>query len=674
MTLLIELYLLHGKDTYIDRGVAWGVFPLCDNNFNLLEGKFKCPFLRGHYDSKIDRFSKIEDLIMTDLDHWLCNLYFQVIKLPTFENEQDYEVFVQLPQEFLRYASHDEKNSEFEDAKKSVLQRDESKHLHHHQVTTSSIFYEQGQPLASYRHLNIQKELIPSTVENMESQLNIMKGEMDISKETQTKMNQKSLMQYVQVEEIAEQRTVRNLKQKMHKKGIPRNKVVPYVDKQALLLKEDFDTHQKKGKNATFEKRCHSTQKSETDIVKPMEQCSASTSYLEELEKHRFAVCSKTLNGMHMYQRIVKHTKLAIWAVFSEMEIGQWRSRDFWSIILMMTLMWFLRLYLHYCSQWLFLQAISIPVVKFTFYPHTVELNYQSSLLHIKEELGVVVIGPISLNVSMLIMILLRWSCQMLFNSFPTIMSKSIIACGLWTMLDPLAVLLMDAFLGRLSYSAEKPIGDAAKLYWIFYRTEQSGTPGIFITMLVYIMIFIISFSVLYLYLLRLHKESWILDVFQRISCNEELFYVPCDLEISNQEMSQIVQKAEQWRGINGERRKVTVYDYNRKKEASRKTSGSYNQQPGHLHSMTFEDDTNDITTHVLIYTIHLSGFQELYRQFLRLPDGAIVEIFGDCSGINQLPNEVSSTVKEHHNELESLDGNSTTADLRERKKSTTSC
>lgn len=59
-----------------------------------------------------------------------------------------------------------------------------------------------------------------------------------------------------------------------------------------------------------------------------------------------------------------------------------------------------------------------------------------------------VVVGPMSLNISMLAMILLRWSCQILFHSFPTILSKFIIALGLWTVLDPLAVFIVDAFLG----------------------------------------------------------------------------------------------------------------------------------------------------------------------------------------------------------------------------------
>lgn len=34
-----------------------------------------------------------------------------------------------------------------------------------------------------------------------------------------------------------------------------------------------------------------------------------------------------------------------------------------------------------------------------------------------------------------------------------------------------------------------------------------------------------------------------------------------------------------------------------------------------------------EITTHVSIHTIHLDGLRELHRHFLRLPDGAVVEV-----------------------------------------------
>ncbi|XP_068092986.1 uncharacterized protein [Hyperolius riggenbachi] len=616
-----------------------------------------------------------------DVEITMNHTVHTIIKLPLHVNEQkEYDFFVQLPQEFLTYTSHDEKKPDNGKDVQNPLTR--CKQSCHHYQSGLLFSYSQGQPLASQREPNVHKELTPSTVKDMEPHYNVKKGkERNTLNEAHTKLHQTSLTQVVQVEEISEENTLRHIRRKMCKKGgIPRNKVVPFMDKQssAVTTKEDFDIAKKKWEKPHPELHFQWTPKVDLISNKHVDKCSTASSYLDELEKHHYSVCNKTMKEIHMYQKIAKHTTLIIWAVFSELDMGQWRSHDFWTVMLMMTLMWFMRLYLHYCSQWLFLQAISIPVLHFAFYPHTVELTYQHSLMHTGEELFMVVVGPMSLNISMFLMILLRWSCQILFHSFPAILSKFIIALGLWTVLDPLAVFIVDAFLGRLSYSAERPIADAAKLYWYFFRTDQSGTPGILITLLIYTMIFIISSSVLYIYFLRIHKESWILDVFQRISCDEGLSPMPYDLEISNQELSQIIRKAEQWRGINGERRKVSVYDYVWKKEITRKSS-LINPEVCHLENQASAtdhgDSAKDITTHILIYTIHLKGFRDLYRQFLRLPDGAIVEIFGDVNGVNLLPNEVSNEAEEHGKQIYSpACDTATTMDVRERKKTTASC
>lgn len=40
--------------------------------------RFRTPLLRGEPSTRLDQFKKIEALISSDLDHWLCNLYFQV--------------------------------------------------------------------------------------------------------------------------------------------------------------------------------------------------------------------------------------------------------------------------------------------------------------------------------------------------------------------------------------------------------------------------------------------------------------------------------------------------------------------------------------------------------------------------------------------------------------------
>lgn len=39
-----------------------------------------------------------------------------------------------------------------------------------------------------------------------------------------------------------------------------------------------------------------------------------------------------------------------------------------------------------------------------------------------------------------------------------------------------------------------------------------------------------------------------------------------------------------------------------------------------------------EVTTHLSIYMLDLSGSRRLYRHFLRLPDGAVCELFGNMS------------------------------------------
>lgn len=55
----------------------------------------------------------------------------------------------------------------------------------------------------------------------------------------------------------------------------------------------------------------------------------------------------------------------------------------------------------------------------------------------------------------------------------------------------------------RLAYSPDVPVGDAAKLYWHFRRAGQSGFAGVIITLFLYAVLFLLSATVLFIYLLR---------------------------------------------------------------------------------------------------------------------------------------------------------------------------
>ena len=65
----------------------------------------------------------------------------------------------------------------------------------------------------------------------------------------------------------------------------------------------------------------------------------------------------------------------------------------------------------------------------------------------------------------------------------------------------------------------------------------------------------------------RLYNNGRMLDMYWRLHSSEDEIYIPYDLEISLPELDTICKKAEQWRGEEGERRKVAVYDYNWEEE-----------------------------------------------------------------------------------------------------------
>ncbi|KAL7840915.1 hypothetical protein AOLI_G00262380 [Acnodon oligacanthus] len=80
--LVFRLLSLPSEQSPVSSVVGWGAFPVCDCSLTLIQGSFRTPLLRGRPHPGLDQFSKIEKLLATDLDNWLCNLYFKVRRLP----------------------------------------------------------------------------------------------------------------------------------------------------------------------------------------------------------------------------------------------------------------------------------------------------------------------------------------------------------------------------------------------------------------------------------------------------------------------------------------------------------------------------------------------------------------------------------------------------------------
>ena len=85
---------------------------------------------------------------------------------------------------------------------------------------------------------------------------------------------------------------------------------------------------------------------------------------------------------------------------------------------------------------------------RFELLPYSVNLNYQSSLLHTNELVAVVILGPLTNIAVLCLMVFAAWLCQKVAGSFPTLLCKLVIVFGIHAFLDPILIAAVDAPIG----------------------------------------------------------------------------------------------------------------------------------------------------------------------------------------------------------------------------------
>jgi hypothetical protein len=307
----------------------------------------------------------------------------------------------------------------------------------------------------------------------------------------------------------------------------------------------------------------------------------------------------------------------------SDLAFAGWRSLDFWIQLTVIFIALYLRVYLHYLAQWLFLRSLRVPVYDLNPTPYNVVLKYVADVLPFEVELGVVIVGPAGVVAATALFSAFAYACLRMFYHIPGTLSLFFAWFGIGAALDPLLITLVDAIAGFhdcdrfrscaadiASRECECHEGDAWKLYQRFRVQEGSGVAGVILVVFLYAVLILAGFFFVYLYLLHLHMDGRMLDLYRRLNAPEEAFLVPHDFEVSAAELQWIVGRAARWRGAKGTARRIAVCDY----VVTDPLDASY----------------REVTSHLVIYHAGLDGARELYRHFLRLPDGVILEVFGD--------------------------------------------
>lgn len=303
-----------------------------------------------------------------------------------------------------------------------------------------------------------------------------------------------------------------------------------------------------------------------------------------------------------------------------------WGTFDFYVTLFAYIVTLWLRMLIHYIGQYFFLQAVQTPVYSFKLQVFEIVFKYISTAVPVAYEVALVAIGPLSNIFVFGCLCLLSHLFYQFAGNLPDSASLFVCAYGVWTVLDPFVILIVDVAshnyrCGEYDETCQNDYtssncdcfnGDWFKLWSRYHRDEGSGITGLFITFMLYFSTIVGSLLLLYEYLVRVHKDARILDIWRRINASAEDLFIPLDFEISLDELRTICASASAWKGPGGASRRLVVSEY--------------------IETDPFDDNFKATTRHFAIYELSMDGKRKLYRHFLKLQDGSIIEIFEQLS------------------------------------------
>ena len=191
----------------------------------------------------------------------------------------------------------------------------------------------------------------------------------------------------------------------------------------------------------------------------------------------------------------------------------------------------------------------------------------------------------------------------------------------------------------------------------------------------IYTMSSMVTVLVFHQYLLCVHMNGRLFDLWRRLNAGEDEFFVPHDFEVSASELHYACVRARKWRGVGGLLRTVVIHDLcandtevpgkglagppiNRLQEGSRNEADHaegegtvWKERPKSNVATPRRAPRSDpgTTTHVAIYEVTMDGKKFLHRHFLQTSEGIIFEVFGQAwRGVGwQLRSSINALVQQ---------------------------
>eukprot|EP00033_Pygsuia_biforma_P002828 GCRY01003122.1.p1 GENE.GCRY01003122.1~~GCRY01003122.1.p1 ORF type:complete len:961 (+),score=314.90 GCRY01003122.1:189-3071(+) len=596
MLFVFELFKLRGPQVPTDQVVGWGCFPMATFQFEIIKGCFKVPLLRGGMDPAVNSHGKYLNEIYQDLDNWLGNLYFEVEHLPRYiAGQREYEVELLFSSKLLGHPNRTSSSSAPNTRSTPANNNGPNTDLEANRLSEAS------------------RGTTPPPRDSDETAPLLLDSSASSSPTPEEGTGSTDPQSRVRHGEIPGLRDVAGVRGFTHtKESIAQPLVSPFAAEEELPLATLDEEWELSSLSSDSGSEGDENNEQGTSFPRNRGEDHSLEGSAGDWAGYRFETAreGEGRRGLREAQLKIIFLKRQ---VLSELGLSQWKTVEFWATVVLLFAVFYLRMFSHFLGQYLFLYWFNVPMSEFSFQYYYFRLDYGAYVLPLVYEIVMTGIGTIFNIILFGLFVAIARLSQLLLGSFVDGGSRFIMSFGMATCVDPLLILICDLIAHRWN-------GDLFKLFNRFDKQEGNGAPGVLLTVFICGFLMMATLGLLYEYFLHVHMDGRLMDLYQRLLTTH--IVIPFDMEVSVSELVYATEKAERWRGSGGERRKTKVVDY----------------------KVTDPDDPTfaEKSTHVAIYTLFLNGRKELYRHFLRLPDGQILELtkqssLADITGHQQL-------------------------------------
>jgi len=187
-------------------------------------------------------------------------------------------------------------------------------------------------------------------------------------------------------------------------------------------------------------------------------------------------------------------------------------------------------MFLHYIGQYFACLITEVPVTQWETHVYKVYLEYAAS--YFAQIFMITAAGPLFNTFMFVLLYVTAFTIKSTCDCFPRVWYKIIAIMGVFTVLDPIIVLVVDIASGSYAH------GDWFKFYNFYLNQNKlnpdaNGYVGIYITFFLMFGLTVFNGFLFYYYMIFVHMNGRILDLYKRLSGTSKTFFIPHDAEVS---------------------------------------------------------------------------------------------------------------------------------------------